>query len=122
GVTQPVAGALGMSEPRFVEIAGPAAEGTLVVNPFWPDNPDPRIKKWVDEYKRRASAPPSNTAALMYDSLHITKMCIEKGGVTNAPADLDRDRERIRDCWAGLKEYPGITGKITINTDGDAEL
>jgi len=122
GLPQPIAGALGMSEPRFVEIAGPAAEGVLVVNPFWPDNPAPRIKKWVDEYKRRANAPPSNTAALMYDSLHIMKGCIEQAGVTNKPDDLGKDRERIRECWAGLKDSPGITGTISINADGDAVL
>ncbi len=122
GLAQPIAGALGMSEPRFLEIAGPAAEGVLVVNPFWPDNPEPRIKRWVDEYRRRANAPPSNTAALMYDSLHIMKQCIERTGVTNRADDLAKDRERIRDCWAALKDYPGITGRITINADGDAVL
>jgi branched-chain amino acid transport system substrate-binding protein len=122
GLTQPIVGALGIAEVRFLEIAGPAAEGTMGVMPFWPDNPDPRIKKWVEEYKRRAKTTPGNTDALMYDSLHILKMCIEKTGVTNKPDDLAADRERIRQCWADLKDYPGIVGSTTINADGDAQL
>lgn len=122
GLTQPIVGALGIAEVRFLEIAGPAAEGTMGVMPFWPDNPDPRIKKWVDEYKRRAKTPPGNTDALMYDSLHILKMCIEKTGVTNKPDDLAADRDRIRQCWADLKDYPGIVGATTMNADGDAQL
>ena len=40
GLQQPVIGALGMSEAKFIEIAGPAGEGVMVVNPFWADNPD----------------------------------------------------------------------------------
>jgi branched-chain amino acid transport system substrate-binding protein len=122
GLTQPIVGALGIAEVRFLEIAGPAADGTMGVMPFWPDNPDPRIKKWVDEYKRRAKTTPGNTDALMYDSLHILKMCIEKTGVTNKPDDLAADRERIRQCWADLKDYPGIVGPTTMNADGDAIL
>ena len=122
GLTQPLVGALGMAETRFLEIAGPAAEGTMAVMPFWPDNPDPRVKAFVDEYRRRAKVPPGNTDALIYDTLHILKMCVEKTGVTNKPDDLAADRERIRGCWADLKDYPGVVGRTTMNADGDAVL
>lgn len=122
GLTQPVVGALGMAETRFLEIAGPAAEGTMAVMPFWPDNPDAKVKQFVDEYRRRANVVPGNTDALIYDTLHILKMCVEKTGVTNKPADLAADRERIRGCWADLKDYPGVVGRTTMNADGDAVL
>ena len=89
---------------------------------FWPDNPDPKVKQFVDEYRRRANVVPGNTDALIYDTLHILKMCIEKTGVTNKPADLGADRERIRGCWADLKDYPGVVGRTTMNADGDAVL
>ena len=64
----------------------------------------------------------THAASLIYDSLFITKQCIEKAGVTNQPDDLARDRERLKDCWTSVKGYPGITGTIAINADGDAEL
>jgi branched-chain amino acid transport system substrate-binding protein len=121
GLAQPVIGALGMSESKFIEIAGPAAEGVMVVNPFWADSPDARVSQWVAQY-RKTGKQPNNAASLIYDALFMTKECIEKSGVTNAPDDLARDRERIRDCWAGVKSFPGLTGKITFNADGDALL
>src|SRR5690606_37229483 len=122
GLKQPIVGALGMSEPKFLEIAGPASEGTMVVMPFWPENPQPKVAAWVADYRSRAGTNPNNTDALMYDSIFILKHCIETRGVTNRPAELARDRERIRDCLDGLENYPGIAGPITFNEDGDAVL
>lgn len=122
GLKQPIIGALGMAEPRFLEIAGPAADGAMVVMPFWADNPQPRIAAWVGEYAKRANRKPNNTDALMYDTFFMAKMCIEKTGVTNKPEDLAADRERIRGCLEKMKDFPGITGPITFNADGDAQL
>jgi branched-chain amino acid transport system substrate-binding protein len=122
GLKQPVVGALGMSEQKFLEIAGPASEGTMVVMPFWPDNPDQRIQKWVADYKERAKVAPGNTDALMYDTVFMLKGCIESSGVTNKEADLAADREKIRSCLEKLPTYNGITGPIKFNQDGDAVL
>jgi branched-chain amino acid transport system substrate-binding protein len=121
GLKQPVVGALGMSEPKFLEIAGPAAEGTMVVMPFWPDNPEPRVASWVTEYKKRANVTPNNTDALMYDTVFMLKQCIESTGVTNKDADLAADRERIRGCLEKIN-HQGVTGPIRFNADGDAVL
>ena len=94
----------------------------MVVNAVLGRQPRPAgSPPWVAEYKKSGKTP-NNAATLIYDSLHIAKQCIEKTGVTNKPDDLARDRERIKDCWTAVKDYPGITGKITINADGDAVL
>jgi branched-chain amino acid transport system substrate-binding protein len=122
GMTQPIVGALGMSETKFLDIAGPAGDGTTVVNPFWPDDPDPKVHAWTVEYEKRAKAVPGNTAALMYDTIMLAKTCIEKSGVTNKPDDLAADRERIKDCLAQVKDIPGIAGPMSFNADGDAQL
>jgi branched-chain amino acid transport system substrate-binding protein len=122
GLKQPVVGALGMAEAKFLEIAGPAAEGTMVVMPFWTDNPDKRVSDWVADYRTRSTSVPGNTDALMYDSVNILKQCVETRGITNKPDDLAADRERIRACLADLKNFPGVVGPITFNADGDAVL
>jgi branched-chain amino acid transport system substrate-binding protein len=121
GLAQPVVGALGMSEPKFLEIAGPASEGTMVVMPFWPDNPEPKIASWVKDYRARANVTPNNTDALMYDTLLMLRQCIESTSVSNKDADLVADREKIRGCVEKVS-YNGITGPIRFNGDGDAVL
>ncbi|MGH2392926.1 MAG: ABC transporter substrate-binding protein [Candidatus Limnocylindria bacterium] len=121
GLTQPIVAGLGVMDPRFIELAGPAAEGVMTVNDFWVDNPAPAVASWVSEYKQRSPTPPSNAAALMYDTLDIVRSCAEKSGLSGKPDDLDRDRERMRDCLAKIKDYPApVTGPTTFNADGDA--
>jgi branched-chain amino acid transport system substrate-binding protein len=122
GMTQPIVGALGMSETRFLDIAGKAGDGTTVVNPFWPDDPDPKVHAWTTEYQDRAKVAPGNTAALIYDTVYLVKHCIEKSGVTNKPDDLAADRDRIKDCLAQVKDLSGIAGPTSFNADGDAQL
>lgn len=122
GLKQPIVGALGMSSPRYLEIAGPAAEGSMVVMPFWPDNPEPRVAAWAAEYTRRGKSTPANTDALIYDAIFILKSCIETSGVTNKEADLAADRERIRGCLEKMPTYDGIVGPVRFNADGDAVL
>jgi branched-chain amino acid transport system substrate-binding protein len=57
----------------------------------------------------------------MYDTLDIVRACAEKGGVTGKPDELDRDRERMRDCLARVKDYKApVTGATTFNAEGDA--
>ena len=121
GLKQPVVGALGMAEVKFLEIAGPASEGTMVVMPFWPDNPEPRIANFVKDYKSRTTTPPGNTDALMYDTLMMLKQRIEGTGVTNKDADLAADRDKIRGCFEKIN-YEGVTGAIRFNQEGDAVL
>jgi branched-chain amino acid transport system substrate-binding protein len=121
GMTQPIVAGLGVMDPRFIELAGPAAEGVMTVNDFWTDNPDPAVARWVADYKKRSPTPPSNAAALMYDTLDIVRNCAEKSGLSGKPDDLEKDRERMRDCLAKVKDYKApVTGATTFDEHGDA--
>ena len=57
----------------------------------------------------------------MYDTLYITRDIIAKAKLSGKAEDLQKDREKIRDGWANLKNYPGeVQGKTTIDKNGDA--
>ena len=92
-MTQPIVAGLGIMDPRFIELAGPAAEGVMTVNDFWTDNPDPAVARWVADYKQRSPTPPSNAAALMYDTLDIVR---ELRREERAQRQARRPRERPR--------------------------
>jgi hypothetical protein len=51
--------------------------------------------------------------------MYIIKKVIEEQGVTNKPGDLEKDREKIRNGWAKLKDFPGISGVTTMDEVGD---
>ena len=50
-----------------------------------------------------------------YDIVYSFKYCFEKAGITNKPADIDSDRDKIRQCLGTLKGFPGVAGEITMD-------
>jgi branched-chain amino acid transport system substrate-binding protein len=72
------------------------------------------VRDFVAAYKRRfgqATAPDSN-ASLGYDSVLLLADAITRAGST--------DRARIRDALAATKDFPAVTGRITIDEKRDA--
>ncbi|MBI3091538.1 MAG: ABC transporter substrate-binding protein [Candidatus Tectomicrobia bacterium] len=125
GVKSPVLAGIGISSPVFMRAGGEATEGVVNAQGFWTGNPRPEVQEFVKEFLERAKGkvqvitPPQYTAS-NYDSLMITAKIIKESGVTNRSEDLAKDRERIRNGWQNLKDYPGMQGKTSIGADGDA--
>lgn len=110
------------STPGLIEIGGKAVEGYIGSTAAWiQGNPDPRVVKFVTEFKKRSPAgkDPTYGGLRAYDNMYIIKKVIEEEGVTNKPGDLEKDREKIRNGWAKLKDFPGISGKTTMDSVGD---
>jgi branched-chain amino acid transport system substrate-binding protein len=121
GMVQPIVSNLGILQPKFIQLAGAAGEGIMLGTDFYFDNPDPKVKSWAAEFQKRTGKPPANAAGLMYATLHIMRHCIIQSGSTGAPADLARDRDRVRQCWADLKDYTApLLGATSIDKNGDA--
>jgi branched-chain amino acid transport system substrate-binding protein len=54
---------------------------------------------------------------LTWDSLRIVQAAIQ--GTGGLSGDLKKDREAVKDAMASIKEFDGITGKMTFTPDGD---
>lgn len=107
--------------PQLITLGGAAIEGTMTVTEAWTDNPDPQAQEFVKEFMRRYGKAPNSGAFRIYDNVYITKMIIEKSAVENKPETLQVDRQKIRDGWAALNNYAGISGMTSMNKEGDAE-
>jgi branched-chain amino acid transport system substrate-binding protein len=73
-------------------------------------------KKFIDEYTAAYGYVPDDVAALSYDAARIILKAIQDAGLTG---DLAKDRQAIRDAIANMKDFPGITGKMTFDPNGD---
>jgi branched-chain amino acid transport system substrate-binding protein len=120
GMTQPIVAGIGVNDPRFIAIAGSAAEGVMAASDFFAKNPAPKVAAWSADFEKRNGKPPSNAAALMYDTLYLMRSCIMETGVDGKK--LQSDRTKLRDCWTNMKNKDApLTGETSINKDGDAE-
>ncbi len=114
GMNMPLAGGDGWESPKLIEIGGKALEGCFYSNHYFPGDPDPAVRDFVEKYKQRYSATPDALAALAYDAARVLAESITRaGGKTDGPA--------LRDAIAQTKGFKGVTGTINLGPDRNPE-
>src|SRR5262245_1562286 len=121
GFKVPMVGGACSGSPGFIEIAGSAAEGAYMSTAAWLDDPRPEVQDYVKKYlvKANTKTPPPYGGPRAYDIIYSYKHCFEKAGITNNAGDLEADRDKIRGCLSGLKDFPGVAGEITMDEHRD---
>ena len=113
GIQAVLLGGDGWDSEKLWEIGGEALNGSFFSNHYSVDNPAPEIQDFVERFKARydGSAPDAQ-AALAYDATHMLAAAITRAG--------SEDPKAIRDALAETKDFPGVTGTITLNENRDA--
>ena len=120
GLKQPFLASACVGSPEFAKLTGQEGEGTIIGSAGWPDDPKPKTAAFLKKFMERSGGKKPNYGGMRsYDNVYIMKHVIETSGVTNKPGDLEADRARIREGWAGVKDFDGITGLTTIDANGD---
>lgn len=112
GITVPLVGGDGWDSEQLYAIGGKALNGSYFTNHYSPYDTDPKVVKFVTDYKARYNSLPDALAATAYDAAHIMFDAIKRSKSLSG-AD-------IRDALAATKDYPGVTGTVTFNSDRDA--
>ncbi|MBE9573366.1 MAG: ABC transporter substrate-binding protein [Proteobacteria bacterium] len=120
GLNIPVITGVECANPLFIRTGKSDVEGVWTASATWADNPNPKVKKFVTKFmKRKNGEKPNSGGFKSYDTIYIIKEIIEKYGVTNDSKDLAKDRDRLREGWKNVKNFPGVSGLTTINEVGD---
>lgn len=99
--------------PELISIAGLASEGAVFSSHYSAEAATtPASKPFVDAFIAKYNETPSAMAALGYDAYMLVVDAIERAN-SFKPED-------IRNAIAATKDFPGVTGSITINETGDA--
>src|SRR6185295_4248891 len=109
GINATLMGGDGWDSPSLIGIGGEALNGSYFSNHYSVQDPSPAIQKFVGDYKARFNEIPDGNAALSYDAAHILVESMRKANTTDAA--------KLRDAIAQTTDYPGVTGKITIDKD-----
>lgn len=111
GLNIPMIGGEDIMAPEFLSL-GQKAEGTLVYSGFNPDSSNPKVKKFVESYKKRFGKEPSRLSALAYDAFNMVVDAIK-----TAPSLRPT---HVRDALNAIKGFEGVTGKITFTPNREA--
>lgn len=108
----PLLGGDGWDSPSLVEVAGKSIEGCVFSNHFSVEDPSPKIQEFLKKYRSRFKSEPDAMSALGYDSVMLLADAIKRaeGGFG----------EKLRDAIASTREFPGVTGAISLNPERNA--
>ena len=114
GIVIPFVGGNGFNSPKVIEVAKEAAEGLIVATPWFGDKPDPKVKAFVQKYEKKFDKKPDQFAAQAYDALYIMAKALKKAGKA--------DRDKLRDALAGIRNFNGVLGKFSFDSERDVAM
>ena len=74
-------------------------------------------KEFIDRYTAKYGYIPDDVAALTWDATNLVLKAIQNAGPVKA--NVKDQRKAIRDALAAIPEFPGITGNMKFNEEGD---
>ncbi|MDX1932910.1 MAG: ABC transporter substrate-binding protein [Capsulimonadales bacterium] len=116
GIKAPLLGCDGWDSPDLVKGAGGpggALEGSFFSNHYSKDDASPRVQNFVKAFKTEYNGKtPSGLAALGYDAMMILADAIRRANSI--------ERAKIKDELSKTRDFKGVTGDITIDSERNA--
>ncbi len=113
GIKSKFLGGDGWDSPKLFEIGGQALIGSYFSNHYSVEDPDPKVKEFVDKFKKLYNNElPDSMAVLGYDAGMVLVDALNRA--------TSLDRKSIRDALAATKDFRGVTGLITIDSNRNA--
>jgi branched-chain amino acid transport system substrate-binding protein len=130
GIKVPLLGGDGWVSDKLLEIAQDALDGSYFVSHYWEKDPNPAIQKFVTDYRARYNATPDALAALAYDAAGVLVHSLELLNKSDPAAFKSLTgprsekqaaaRAKLRDYINATKDFPGVTGRITLDAKRNA--
>jgi branched-chain amino acid transport system substrate-binding protein len=117
GWNKPIVGSDSWGSSETVELCGKDCYGLFFSAHYAAAGATGATKAFIDRYEKKYGYVPDDVAALTWDALRIVQEAIRVCGKMSG--DVKTDRQCVRDALAKVKEFDGITGKMTFTEDGD---
>jgi branched-chain amino acid transport system substrate-binding protein len=111
GLNVPLFGGDGWDSPETLKL-GSIGNGCYYTDHFHREDPRPEVKKFIGDFHARYGEDPDAMAVLGYDAGGVMLDAIKRAGKAEPAA--------IRDALAATRDFPGVTGKITIDEKRNA--
>jgi len=111
GINATFLGGDGWDAQELIDSAGVAAEGCLFTTHYSASDPSTIVQNFLQDYQDKYEKFPIVFAPLGYDAAMLLADAIDR-------AD-SLDSEKIKDAINATKNFPGVTGQLSLNEDGD---
>ncbi|MEP9355438.1 ABC transporter substrate-binding protein [Xanthobacter sp. KR7-65] len=107
-------GGNGFNSPKIIELAGPAAEGTMVSGPWSIAKDDDANKKFIAAYQAKYGEVPDQFGAQGYDGMNIVAQALKDAG---GKMDSDSIRNALQKV-----DFKGVMGPFRFDQNREAAL
>jgi branched-chain amino acid transport system substrate-binding protein len=112
GITVPLLGGDGWESPELYSIGGKAIEGSYFSNHCSPHSKEKVVVDFVAKHQAKYKKDPGALTMLGYDAAMVLFDAVRK-----SPSLKGSD---LKDALAKTKDFPGVTGNITLDADRNA--
>ncbi|MEO1768162.1 MULTISPECIES: ABC transporter substrate-binding protein [Enterococcus] len=111
GIDKPIIGADGFGDEKLVETAGASnVSNVYYTGHFSTEAPaTDKVQPFIEAFNKKYGRQPSSFNALGYDAVYMIKQAIEDQNEASPAA--------ITEGLANLKDFEGVTGKITMDKE-----
>jgi len=110
-------GADGLFTSGFAPAAGSCSVGMYLSSPYVAGD---AMAKWLDAYKAKfGEGPASGFGPHSYDAMNIFFAAITAVAHVDADGTVYIGRQALRDAMYATKNFPGLTGNLTCDANGD---
>ena len=117
GLTMPIIGNDGWSDPQLLELCGADCDGTFYGAHYIAAGATGATKEFIDAFEARTGETPSDVGALTWDAMRLAAQAIQNCG--ELTGELVADRECVRAGMAAIRDFDGITGRMSFDDEGD---
>jgi branched-chain amino acid transport system substrate-binding protein len=109
GMKLPIVAASSVYSPKLLELGGDAVEGLFSASRYFPGDPRPYVRKFVDAFKAKYGKEPDAFNAYAYDTMILMAQVLNEAGP---------DRKAVREGLLKVKDVPSVIfGKATFDPE-----
>ncbi|NNF99992.1 MAG: ABC transporter substrate-binding protein [Desulfobacteraceae bacterium] len=117
GWDKPIVGSDAWASADLLKLCGKGCVGLYFSTHYAAKGAKGATKAFIDRYNSKYGYVPDDVGALTWDSLRIVQAAIES--LPKLTGKIKKDRKAVRDAMASIREFDGITGKMTFTENGD---
>ncbi len=118
GINAPVIGQEGYDSEKFIEIAGPSAEGVIITTSLDRDSDAAETRSFIEQFEKKAGFKADMVAASAHTAVKVAAEALRKAGQAYHTSQKEEDPAAIRDAIAGTT-VQASTGTISFNKLGE---
>ena len=117
GWKKPIMGSDSWGSAELMKLCGDDCKGLFFSTHYAAAGAKGATKEFIDKYQAKYGYVPDDVAALTWDAIMLLSQALQNTkGLTG---NLDKDRDAVKDQLTQIKDFEGITGKMTFTPGGN---